>query len=186
MQQSARLMPCPEEIALNIVRLIVVVALFVSSFAHAELNVGDMAPDFSLMGTDGKTHSLSDYKGKQEVVIAFFPKAYTGGCTIECKALRDSDAEIQRFDVAYFMASVDEPADNKGFAEQNSATFPILSDPQKSMCEAYGVLSERGFARRWTYYIDKEGIVRMIDKSVDPKTAGTQLVQNLETLEFGK
>lgn len=152
----------------------------------AELEVGDMAPDFRLMGSDGNEYTLSQFKGNKPVVIAFFPKAYTGGCTIECKALRDADAEIQSFDVAYFMASVDNPEDNKGFAEQNSATFPILSDPDKAMCEDYGVLSERGYARRWTFYIDAEGIVRKIDKAVNPKQAGEELVASLESLGFSR
>lgn len=84
------------------------------------------------------------------------------------------------------MASVDKPEDNKGFAEKNDATFPILSDPDKQMTAAYGVLSDRGYARRWTYYIDKNGIIRMIDKEVDPRTAGRQLVENLESLNLGE
>lgn len=83
------------------------------------------------------------------------------------------------------MASVDSPEDNKAFAEKNNATFPILSDPDKRVCAAYGVLSERGYARRWTYYIDREGIIRMIDKAVDPRTAGETLVRNLQALDFG-
>lgn len=83
------------------------------------------------------------------------------------------------------MASVDKPEDNKGFAEKNHATFPILSDPDKQMTAEYGVLSDRGYARRWTYYIDKDGIIRLIDKDVDPRTAGQQLVDNLESLNFG-
>ena len=161
------------------------VLLFVAGPASAELAVGDEAPDFRLMGTDGQYHSLSDFKGVKSVVIAFFPKAFTGGCTLECKALRDSDEQIQSFNVAYFMASVDNAEDNKGFAEQNNATFPILSDPEKSMCADYGVLSDRGFARRWTFYIDQEGIIRMIDKEVDPKAAGETLVRNLDQLGLG-
>ena len=62
----------------------------------AELKPGDPAPDFSMKGTDGKTHTLADYKGKQAVVIAWFPKAFTGGCTKECKSMRaDGDAPAQ-------------------------------------------------------------------------------------------
>lgn len=84
------------------------------------------------------------------------------------------------------MASVDSPEDNRGFAEKNEATFPILSDPEKQMTAAYGVLSERGFARRWTFYIDPEGIIRYIDKAVNPGTAGEMLVRNLDELGFAK
>ena len=82
------------------------------------------------------------------------------------------------------MASTDKPEDNKSFAEKNEASFPILSDPSKEMCKAYGVLATLGFAQRWTYYIDIDGVVRMIDKSVSPRTAGEQLVSNLESLDL--
>src|SRR5688572_25089530 len=76
------------------------------------VKVGDMAPDFSLQGTDGKTHRLSDYRGKQAVVIAWFPKAFTQGCTIECKSLAENGDKIQKYQVAYFMASTDKLEDN--------------------------------------------------------------------------
>lgn len=81
------------------------------------------------------------------------------------------------------MASTDTPEDNRGFAEKNEASFPILSDPTTAMPEAYGVLSERGYARRWTFYIDAEGVIRKIDREVDPRTAGEALVANLEALD---
>lgn len=105
---------------------------------------------------------------------------------MECKALRDSDQEIAKYNVAYFMASTDNIEDNTAFANKNSASFPILADPEKGMCESYGVLSARGYAQRWTYYIDLDGIISKIDKTVDPKTAGVQLVDNLESLGFSK
>ena len=69
---------------------------------------------------------------------------------MECKSLRDSGQEIKKFDVAYFMVSVDTIDDNTGFAKEHAADFLILSDPEKTMTGAYGVLSERGFANRWT------------------------------------
>ena len=70
------------------------------------VKVGDMAPDFTLQGTDGKTHKLSDYRGKTNVVVAWFPRAFTQGCTIECKSLAENGDKIKKYDVAYFMASV--------------------------------------------------------------------------------
>ncbi|MCH7742715.1 MAG: peroxiredoxin family protein, partial [Proteobacteria bacterium] len=79
---------------------------------------------------------------------------------MECKALRDSDQQIRHYDVAYFMASVDSIEDNTAFAKKNQATFPILADPDKSMCTDYGVLSRAGFASRRTFYIDIDGIIR--------------------------
>ena len=84
------------------------------------------------------------------------------------------------------MASTDSPEDNRGFAEKNEASFPILSDPGKAMCKAYGVLSLLGYANRWTYYIDAEGVIVKIDKEVDPRSAGESLVRNLEALNVPK
>ena len=91
---------------------------------------------------------------------------------MQCKALRDSAREIQSFDVAYFMASVDTLEENTAFAEEHQAGFPILSDPEKRMTKDYGVLMAAGFARRWTYYIDVDGTILKIDKETKPATAG--------------
>ena len=101
---------------------------------------------------------------------------------MQCKALRDSAEEIEAFDVTYFMASVDAPETNKAFAEQNQASFPVLSDADGTVSAAYGVLSERGFANRWTYFIDREGVIARVDREVDPGTAGADLVVHLEAL----
>jgi peroxiredoxin Q/BCP len=81
------------------------------------------------------------------------------------------------------MASVDSPEDNRGFAEKNDASFPILSDPSKEVCTAYGVLSAMGYANRWTYYIDPNGVILKIDKDVAPRSAGAELVANLKSLK---
>ena len=101
---------------------------------------------------------------------------------MQCKALRDSAKEIEAFDVAYFMASVDAPETNTAFAEQNGAGFPILSDADSTVSAAYGVLSERGFAKRWTYFIDPEGVIVRVDREVDARSAGADLVTHLEAL----
>jgi peroxiredoxin Q/BCP len=80
------------------------------------------------------------------------------------------------------MASTDSEEDNRGFAEKNEASFPILSDPGKETAKAYGVLSGMGFAKRWTFYIDADGVIQKIDKDVDPRSAGADLLANLEAL----
>src|SRR6476620_3992412 len=108
-----------------------------------ELKVGDQAPDFSLQASDGKTYKLSDFKGKKAVAIAWFPKAYTQGCTIECKSLAEHGDMIKKYNVAYFMASVDPIDQNKGFAEKEKADFALLSDPTKETAKAYGVLNDQ-------------------------------------------
>src|SRR5258707_5220201 len=71
-----------------------------------DLKVGDQAPNFKLQATDGKTYQLSDFKGKKPVVVAWFPAAFTRGCTIECKSLAENGDKIKMYDVSYFMASV--------------------------------------------------------------------------------
>lgn len=80
------------------------------------------------------------------------------------------------------MASVDSIEDNTGFAKKNNANFPILADTSKTVSAQYGVLHPAGFAQRWTYYIDPEGIVIKIDKDTNPATAGADLVTNLNAL----
>ena len=147
-----------------------------------ELKVGDAAPDFSLEASDGKTYKLSDFKGKKAVVVAWFPKAYTSGCTIECKSLAENGHLIRKYNVAYFMASVDPLADNKGFAEKEKADFPLLSDPSKKTAEAYGVLNARGMANRWTFYIGKDGKIQGIDKAVKPASSAEDMAAKLGEL----
>ena len=148
-----------------------------------DLKVGDQAPDFSLQASDGKTYKLSDFKGKQAVVLAWFPKAMTSGCTIECKSLAEHGDLIRQYNVTYFMASVDPldkniefakaksvtlgQGDNAKVVEKKEADFPILSDPTKDTAKAYGVLNDQyGFANRWTFYIGKDGRIQAIDKDV--------------------
>jgi thioredoxin-dependent peroxiredoxin len=108
------------------------------------------------------------------IVIAWYPMAFTSGCTIECKSLADDGDLIERYDVTYFMASVDAVEGEKGnraFAKAHAARFPILSDPTKQTAAAYGVLSERGFANRWTFYVAKDGRIAFIDKEVSSRLA---------------
>jgi peroxiredoxin Q/BCP len=151
-----------------------------------ELKVGDPAPDFSLQASDGKTYKLSDFKGKQAVVLAWFPKAFTQGCTIECKSLAEHGDMIKKYNVKYFMASVD-PVEgeqgNKAFAAAHNADFPLLSDPDKKTAEAYGVLNGRPMASRWTFYIGKDGKILAIDKTVKPATSAEDMAAKLGELK---
>jgi thioredoxin-dependent peroxiredoxin len=181
-------------------------ALTVGAMAQAqttELKVGDPAPDFSLPASDGKTYKLSDFKGKKAVVVAWFPKAFTQGCTIECKSLAANGPKIRMYDVAYFMASVDTLEENTKFAKATSVTlqgrgggastvvekkeadFPLLADPTKEVATKYGVLMPNppGFANRWTFYIDKNGKIAYIEKTVRPATSAEDMVAKLAELK---
>jgi len=162
-----------------------IIALLLSGaaiFAQASIKEGDLAPNWTLEGSDGNSYQLSDMRGTH-VVLAFFPKAFTGGCTIECKSIRDSKRQVRRFEFQFFMASTDNVETAVAFAEQNNANFPILADASQSVGDAYGVLGSAGMAKRWTFYIDAEGVVTKIDKDVNPRTAGRELLQNLIALD---
>jgi peroxiredoxin Q/BCP len=151
-----------------------------------ELKVGDKAPDFSLKGSDGKTYSLADFKGKQGVVLAWFPKADTSGCTAECKSFKSNGESLKGTKVAYFTISVDKPEDNVKFSEKYGFDFPILSDPEKTTAAAYGVLrSPKGVANRWTFYIDKEGVIKEIDKQITTTKAGEDAIAKIKSLGIG-
>ena len=149
-------------------------------------NAGDVAPPFELVGSDGKTYKLSDLKGKT-VVVAWYPKAMTSGCTAECKSMKESGPIINQFDVAYFGASVDEPAANKQFADGLQLDFPLLSDPGKQVATAYGVLAGgRPFASRWTFYIGPDGKILFVDRAIKTATAGQDIAAKLAELKTRK
>jgi peroxiredoxin Q/BCP len=155
----------------------------VAGAAGTELKVGDAAPAFSLAGSDGKTYTLEQYKGKSAVVIAWFPKAFTDGCTKECKSLRENSKSLHDLKVAYFTASVDTAEENKKFAESLDLDYPILSDPDKTTAKSYGVINPaRGMANRWTFYIDKDGIIQAIDKEVKVDKAGADVAAKIKKL----
>jgi peroxiredoxin Q/BCP len=88
--------------------------------------------------------------------------------------------------VAYFAVSVDDAETNKKFAESVEADYPMLSDPEKKVAAAYGVLAPQGFARRWTFYIGPDGKILDVDQKVSPSTAGEDVVKRLEALKVKK
>jgi thioredoxin-dependent peroxiredoxin len=152
-----------------------------------ELKVGDLAPDFSLPGSDGQTYRLSDYRDKQAVVLAWFPRAFTPGCTTECKLMAQHGAKLKDFDVAYFTASVDTPEKNREFAQSVGADYPILSDHGGEVAREYGVTGPiQRWASRWTFFIGKDGHILFIDKDVHPSTHADDVAVKLEELGVAK
>ena len=151
-----------------------------------ELKVGDNAPDFSLQASDGKTYKLSDFKGKKAVVVAWFPKAFTQGCTIECKSLAENGDKIKMYEFAK-ATSVTLQSRGGGPAtvvDKKEADFPLLADPTKEVAGKYGVLMANGqVANRWTFYIDKTGKISYIEKTVKPATSAEDMVAKLAELK---
>ena len=127
------------------------------------LEVGQEAPDFTLQNQFGEDVKLSDFRGKQNVVLVFYPMAFTGICTGELCEIRDQRPSFVSDDVQVLGISCDTSATLKVFAEQENLDFPLLSDfwPHGEVSKAYGAFFEpRGFSMRGTFVIDKAGILR--------------------------
>ncbi len=153
------------------------------------LKEGDPAPPFSLPDQDGKMVSLSDFSGKSWVVLYFYPKDDTPGCTKEACDFRDNLRQIGRLDAVVLGISIDSVTSHKRFAEKFHLNFPLLADERKSVVRAYGVLgSILGFqvARRSTFLIDPSGKIRKIFPSVTPTGHSSEVAAALTVLKSGK
>ena len=150
--------------------------------APVVLRRGDAAPDFALPASDGVTYRLSDFRGRKPVVIAWFPKAFTGGCTAECRSLSAFASTLAQANVQCFAASVDTAQTNAEFAAALDLTCPILSDPDTHTARAYGVLGSSGFASRWTFYIGADGRILDVDTHVRAASHGRDVADRLTQL----
>ncbi len=154
----------------------------------AELpKVGDASPDFVMQGSDGKTYTAKDFLGKQAVIVAWFPRAFTGGCTKECKSMKESGALLRKYDVAYFTASTDPVSKNADFAKSLDLDYPILCDPDGKNAKLFGVLKPDGkAAARVTFIIGKDGKILAVEEKVATQTHGEDLAALLEKLSVAK
>lgn len=132
------------------------------------------APDFSLKDQNGKTHKLSDYKGKK-VIIYFYPKDDTPGCTTEACSFRDSYADFKKKGAVVLGVSVDDEKSHKKFIDKYSLPFTLLADTDKKVVEKYGVWGEKTFmgrkymgTSRVTYLIDEKGNILKVFPKVKP------------------
>ena len=154
------------------------IALFIASFTvlqscggNAEnLSVGNLAPDFTLQDSDGNSYSLSSYKEKNPVIIYFYPKAGTPGCTKQACGIRDSFSKFKENDIVVLGISVDSKESIKEFIKDNNLNFPLLSDENKEVSKAYGVLNNIGVDSRITFIVDKQGNIANILRDVDVET----------------
>ncbi len=127
------------------------------------VDVGDHAPDFTLRDQDGQEVALSSYRGSKNVVLVFYPLAFSRVCSGELCALRDELTDFQSPDVQVLTVSVDSMFSHRAWAQQERFGFPLLSDfwPHGQVAQQYGVFDEeRGVAQRGTFVIDKDGVVR--------------------------
>ena len=144
------------------------------------LNVGDVAPDFTIKDHLGNEVSLSGLRGKT-VVLWFYPKADTPGCTKEGCAFRDLAAEFKKKNAAIYGVSFDTPEENKAFAEKFGFTFPLLCDTHRALGLAYGACESDSAtnARRIGVVIDPQGKIREHLPKVDAATYPGEVLQRL-------
>lgn len=131
------------------------------------VKVGEVAPDFEVAAHTGERVRLSSLRGKI-VVLYFYPKAMTSGCTREGQRFNELLGEFERLGAVVLGISTDSVEDNKKFAELQGFKFKLLCDVDKSVSKSYGVLKETGTAERVTFIIDREGIVRSVLMNIKP------------------
>jgi peroxiredoxin Q/BCP len=146
------------------------------------LKEGDKAPDFTLQSDDGKNISLSDFAGKSNVILYFYPKDRTPGCTKEACNFRDNMEKFRELGAIVLGVSVDDVDSHKSFKEKENLNFTLLADPDKTVTEKYGVLNMIGIASRVTFVIDKQGIIRKIYEKVDPAENYKELLDFLKIM----
>lgn len=144
------------------------------------------APDFSLADADGNVHSLADYKGKW-LVLYFYPKDDTPGCTVEACSLRDARDDIAELGAEIVGISRDDAASHEKFKAKHTLNFTLLSDPDKTVMDAYGVWGKKMFGKegvlRKTFIIDPNGTVVKAYGRVTPLGHGEQIVAELKRLQ---
>lgn len=146
---------------------------------------GEPAPDFTLHDQHGKPVTLSDQRGKW-VVLYFYPKDDTPGCTKEACSFRDNIVAIQQLNATVLGVSVDSVASHKKFSDKNNLNFKILADDQKQVTKQYGVLTSfmgMRIARRSTIIVDPDGKIRKIFPSVKPKNHAVEIHKVLSKLQ---
>lgn len=130
---------------------------------YTKLKVGDTAPDFSLRSGNGESVKLSEYQGKKNVVLLFYPMAFSGVCSIQLPGYQAAKPQFDAKDTELLGISTDNPYTAKEFAKQLGVEYQLLSDMQRKASEAYGVLREEGFTNRAAFVIDKQGVLRHIE-----------------------
>jgi peroxiredoxin Q/BCP len=164
----------------------------------AKVEVGKPAPNINLPATqidkvlpgkkDAKKLTLKDFQGRKNVVLFFYPKAMTPGCTRESCKFRDLNKEFAKLDTVVLGISTDDLKAQKQFTDKESLNFPLFADADKKITQAYGVLNEkRGMANRSTFIIDKKGIVRKIYASANADKNPDEVLDWIkENLKGGK
>jgi peroxiredoxin Q/BCP len=171
---------------LMLLGLISALLMVISSLARAaELpRVGEAAPDFNLPDQNGKTHALKDYAGKW-LVLYFYPKDDTPGCTQEACAFRDDMNQLTTLGAQVVGVSVDTSSSHAEFAQKYHLPFPLLADDKAEVAERYGVLRNMllfKIAKRYTFLIDPQGSIRKVYDKVETSRHSKEIIEDLKIL----
>lgn len=164
--------------------LLLMVACASDGNGEATLKIGDAAPEFSLSDQNGKTHALRDYRG-QYVLLYFYPKDDTPGCTKQACTFRDLLADFTARKVPVFGINADSVESHKTFAAKYNLNFPLLADTDKTTVKAYGVwgvLKVIPVTARWSFLVDPQGKIAKIYPSVSPTDNPGQILKDLDAL----
>lgn len=165
------------------IKFIMFIAMTISSIlSQSSLKEGDSAPDFSLQSDEGKWVKLSDYKNQSNVVLYFYPKDFTTGCTKQACNFRDNISEIQQSDAVVIGVSVDDADTHKKFKQEHNLNYTLLADPSKTVTSQYSGLNDNGLANRVTFIIDKNGVIKKIYPKVDVNENYKEIIEYLKTM----
>lgn len=149
------------------------------------LSPGDRAPAFSATTADGSPLTLKDFKGKKNVVLFFYVKDNTPGCTREARAFRDAVKEFDAKNTAVLGVSTNSAESHDRFATNNELEFPLLADTDAKMAKAFGVLKSSGkMAERTTFLIDREGVVRAVWPKVSITGHTREILGKIQELDL--
>jgi peroxiredoxin Q/BCP len=135
-------------------QVLILAAIFFSLSSHAnQLKVGDPAPKVSGVGADGKMVDFEPLYKSGKVLVFFYPKAHTPGCTAQACSLRDGFEKLKKYGVQVVGVSIDKVEDQKSFKENNHLPYPLIADPEHKVIDAFGVEMKSGHANREAYLI---------------------------------
>jgi thioredoxin-dependent peroxiredoxin len=151
--------------------------------------VGSKAPEFALPDQNGSVHALADYRGRY-VLLYFYPKDDTTGCTKEACAIRDADPDFSKLDAAVLGVSADSVKSHKKFADKYGLMFPLLADEGRAVVNAYGVWGRKKFMGReydgifrTSFLIDPEGKIAKVYERVKPQMHAEEVLSDLRALK---
>ena len=153
------------------------------------LAVGSQAPDFTATLDDGTTFRLADHRGARNVVLYFYPKDFTSGCTMEAHNFQRDLAKYEKASAVILGVSVDTVDSHKSFCTKEGLNFKLLSDADHAVTKAYGSLTkfqDKDYAARNTFLIDPSGVIRKVYLKVNPATHSDDLLVDLGQLQAAK